>query len=310
MRSLDWDKNRRVTPVWTASQEPWPDAESTGQCAPRQEPRWIRREASVLRLSALLCPFGAENATSVSRRSASLYLLVFGTRSRSSRPPPPALSDNIGAESKIWAMGLSRLGRFCAARTNICAQACARRIGGAGRGQQVAKNACSGNCARCAFFGAKKMMKSAEKHAATIRANAKAARGQKTKRAKAAKQLHYLNRFFDEEMRVMCYYCREFQFWKVCRYKACRRARECMGDVNECLMGRLHTVSDQELKRAYRKLQRAMPPHLGSPEREVRMIWPENFWDKPENPLRTEIEIAERRRRRQRATQRYDDGLG
>src|SRR5580658_3846042 len=39
--SLDWDRRRRVTPVQTASQEAWPEAEPLGwNNSLRREPRW------------------------------------------------------------------------------------------------------------------------------------------------------------------------------------------------------------------------------------------------------------------------------
>ena len=39
--SLDWDRRRRVTPVQTASQEAWPEAEPWGRILPTgREPRW------------------------------------------------------------------------------------------------------------------------------------------------------------------------------------------------------------------------------------------------------------------------------
>ena len=58
--SLDWDRRRRVTPVPTASQETWPEAEPWDEDSLWREPRWNadRRAAPPDKGSA--APDGAE----------------------------------------------------------------------------------------------------------------------------------------------------------------------------------------------------------------------------------------------------------
>jgi hypothetical protein len=97
--SLDWDRRRRVTPVQTASQEAWPEAEPLGwNNSLRREPRWnaVKRARSK---RARAASQDAAVVPSVCRRSASFFYLFLGSligRNRNNgRPkgrPTPALS--------------------------------------------------------------------------------------------------------------------------------------------------------------------------------------------------------------------------
>lgn len=56
-------------------------------------------------------------------------------------------------------------------------------------------------------------------------------------------------------------YCDAFQFWRDCRYKACRAARRCAGDQSYCLEMRLRSVPGEVRHAAASRMLDETPPH-------------------------------------------------
>lgn len=138
---------------------------------------------------------------------------------------------------------------------------------------------------------------SAEELRAKFRAQAKAAKAG-TKRAKVLKRIVDLGRIYDETESVQRYYCTQFRFWRFCPFPPCRRARACKGDADACLKRSVDQVPRHEISQARQKLLEATPRHFGALERNIRQMWPAEFWPTPVN-WEVVRALAEARRKRE-----------
>ncbi len=63
-------------------------------------------------------------------------------------------------------------------------------------------------------------------------------------------------------------YCDAFRFWRDCRYKPCRSARRCMGDLRSCLETRQRNVPDEERLAATLRIVAETPTNADWPTHE------------------------------------------
>ena len=69
-------------------------------------------------------------------------------------------------------------------------------------------------------------------------------------------------------------YCDIFKFWRGCRYKPCRRAKTCRGDLLACLKRGRRNVPYDLLSQAELQVRTATPADLTGPERSARNLSP------------------------------------
>jgi hypothetical protein len=86
-------------------------------------------------------------------------------------------------------------------------------------------------------------------------------------------------RFEAEKAKVQQHYCTLFAFWRSCRFKPCRRAHACRGDLHECLQRSVHKVSRADQFVAREKLLQATPRNLPAPELTARQLMLNSFDD-------------------------------
>jgi hypothetical protein len=81
------------------------------------------------------------------------------------------------------------------------------------------------------------------------------------------KSQKYRDRFYAAQELVVRAY---FEFWRACRYRPCRRARGCRGDVIDCIVARRAGESHRfDAARAY--VRARIPKDAGAPERHAWM---------------------------------------
>ena len=76
-------------------------------------------------------------------------------------------------------------------------------------------------------------------------------------------------------------YCDIFKFWRGCRYKPCRRAKSCRGDLLLCLKRGRWGVPRDVLYQAELQVKAAIPAHLTEPERLGRCLSPTSWLPDP-----------------------------
>jgi hypothetical protein len=109
-------------------------------------------------------------------------------------------------------------------------------------------------------------------------------------------------RFEAEKAKVQQHYCTLFAFWRSCRFKLCRRAHVCRGDLAECLKRSGHKVPRAEQFEAREKLLQGTPRNLPAPELTARQLMLNSFDDswaafRPRDIPRGWTRSAARRRR-------------
>jgi hypothetical protein len=86
-------------------------------------------------------------------------------------------------------------------------------------------------------------------------------------------------RFETEKAKVQQHYCTLFAFWQSCRFKPCRRAHACRGDLHACLKRSVHEVPRKQQFDAREKLLQGTPRNLPAPELTARQLMPNSFDD-------------------------------
>jgi hypothetical protein len=72
-------------------------------------------------------------------------------------------------------------------------------------------------------------------------------------------------------------YCDIFEFWHLCRLKACRRAKACGGDAQLCLRRGFAQVADETSERALMRVIAATAADADRPTRLARQMSPQSF---------------------------------
>jgi hypothetical protein len=65
-------------------------------------------------------------------------------------------------------------------------------------------------------------------------------------------------------------YCNIFEFWRACRLKPCRRAKQCLGHARTCLTRGLDAIPYDTQYEANLRIIAATPPHADAPTRSGR----------------------------------------
>jgi hypothetical protein len=72
-------------------------------------------------------------------------------------------------------------------------------------------------------------------------------------------------------------YCDIFEFWRLCRLKACRRAKACGGDAQLCLRRGFAQVPDETSEHALMRVIAATAADADRPTRLARQMSPQSF---------------------------------
>jgi len=72
-------------------------------------------------------------------------------------------------------------------------------------------------------------------------------------------------------------YCNIFEFWIACRYKPCRKAKQCKGDALACLKRGFDQLPDDARNRAFARVIAQTPDTADSPTKTARQFSPFDF---------------------------------
>ena len=89
--------------------------------------------------------------------------------------------------------------------------------------------------------------------------------------------LHFQQRFEAAALAAQREYCDIFGFWRLCRLKACRRAKACGGDARLCLRRGFAQVPDETSERALMRVIAATAADADRPTRLARQMSPQSF---------------------------------
>ncbi len=80
----------------------------------------------------------------------------------------------------------------------------------------------------------------------------------------------YQARFYAGAKQAQREYCNIFAFWRACRLKRCRRAKECLGRARTCLKRGLDGIAYDAQYEAKLRIIAATPPQADRPTRSGR----------------------------------------
>jgi hypothetical protein len=85
--------------------------------------------------------------------------------------------------------------------------------------------------------------------------------------------VQYRLRYSEERLKLLRHYCTVFNFWRMCRYPPCKKARACLGDAHACLKRNGASVPRQAQWEARQRVLQTTQEKEG-PERAARERMP------------------------------------
>jgi hypothetical protein len=86
----------------------------------------------------------------------------------------------------------------------------------------------------------------------------------------------YAERMARETLSLQRHYLDIFALWRRCGRPHCRRQQKCFGDVGRCFKYGIADVPRDEQRKARATVVAAMPGNIGAPEREARLLMPQD----------------------------------